>query len=166
MLLVFLTAKKKLKVLSEDPPPVQDAKYEDLQSQNSTVMTWLWSEPSVSANVMYMKTAKGNLEFHKEEAKGRISDSIVFICASIAYSWCSRATGLVSNTTSTIPTESSALVSGRVEGGCGSGRGGRGTGRSFGRGDHDSRCTHCGRFNHTEEYCWDKWGNLLGPTRQ
>ncbi|KAF9608740.1 hypothetical protein IFM89_010872 [Coptis chinensis] len=98
---VFLTAKKKLKVLSEDPPPTHDAKYEDWQSQNSTVMTWLRNS----------------------------------------------------------------------RGGRGTGRGGRGTGCSFGHGDRtfsyggrgssgdcDSWCTHCGRFNHTEEYCWDKWG--------
>lgn len=57
---VFLRAKKKLKLIVDDPLPKTDEKYEDWEIQNSIVMTWLWDsmEPSIAVKFMHMTTAK------------------------------------------------------------------------------------------------------------
>ncbi|KAF9603065.1 hypothetical protein IFM89_033790 [Coptis chinensis] len=79
--------------------------------------------------------------------------------AANAYSRLLRSSLGQSSTPSPNLRESSAFVSSSA--GRGGFRGGRSTrgvrgGRTGGRGDR--KCDHCGGTNHTEPYCWIKWG--------
>ncbi|XP_077217936.1 uncharacterized protein LOC143852439 [Tasmannia lanceolata] len=58
---VFLGAKGKLKYILADPPLKTDPKYVVWEQENYVVMGWLWNsmEAHISANCMFMETAKG-----------------------------------------------------------------------------------------------------------
>ncbi|KAF9596580.1 hypothetical protein IFM89_012311 [Coptis chinensis] len=56
----FIRAKKKSKILTDDPPNSNDSTYEDWMASNSMVLTWLWNsmEPKVLTNVQFLPTTK------------------------------------------------------------------------------------------------------------
>ncbi|KAF9592209.1 hypothetical protein IFM89_012785 [Coptis chinensis] len=175
----FIRAKKKSKILTDDPPNSNDSTYEDWMASNSMVLTWLWNsmEPKVLTNVQFLPTAKQYSVY-----KDQILASERYPQASTSFFRLKRKR-LEHGEFVPVAKESSALLStpsnrgGR--GGFGGGRGfngrgargnsgfGRGNRGGFGgrrgRGDRydgtdERKCTYCGKDGHTEPFCWDKHG--------
>ncbi|KAF9615537.1 hypothetical protein IFM89_024164 [Coptis chinensis] len=148
----FIRAKKKSKILTDDPPNSNDSTYEDWMASNSMVLTWLWntSETVSSAAQAFSRLKRKRLEHCEFVPVAKESSALL---------------STPSNHGGRGGFGGGRGFNGRgARGNSGFGRGNRGGfGGRRGRGDRydgtDKRkCTHCGKNGHTEPFCWDKHG--------
>ena len=77
---VFLKAKKKVKHVRDEKPPEDSPGFDDWEQEDAQIMTWLWNsmEPKISANFMFLDTAKDIWEHAKKLYSGQYTTKNVW----------------------------------------------------------------------------------------